>query len=65
MAIRDPSGPVIPIHLQDGPFQGQKLSRRNGSIKEHTVIHFDGFSYRLEWQPDVLKWYGYVITNGE
>jgi hypothetical protein len=54
----------VEITLRDGPFNGRKLYKRDGSFDEGTLIHFDGFSYRIEWDSDNFAWIGWCVDNG-
>lgn len=53
----------IQIRLKDGPFAGKSLTKTKGSFAEGSLIHFDGFSYRIEWDEGSWRWVGYVDNN--
>jgi|TARA_Y100000034_G_scaffold20431_1_gene23368 hypothetical protein len=54
----------VEIILRDGPFSGRILRRNHGTFDEGTLIHFDGFSYRIEWDVESYKWVGWCVDNG-
>ena len=51
----------VQVTLKDGPFAGRELVKRAGSFNEGTEIHFDGFSYRIEWDSDEFEWVGWLV----
>jgi len=56
--------PGVEITLRDGPFNGRKLYKREGSFDEGTLIHFNGCSYRVEWDSENFDWIGWCVDNG-
>lgn len=55
--------PGVQVTLKDGPFNGRQLFKTDGSFKEGTELHFDGFSYRIEWDNLEWEWVAYCVDN--
>ena len=54
----------VEVTLKDGPFAGKTLFKREGSFDEGTMLHFDGFSYRIEWDSGSFRWIAYCVDCG-
>jgi len=55
----------VEIKLMDGPFKGKTLTREDGTAPEGTLLHFDGFSYKVEWDNVDWKWVGWTVGAGD